>query len=112
VAKRSLVEIRAYFAGLDPEAYLERVFTLAGVRYAIMTNIPFNQDEARHFRPQAVPFSSRLRTALRLDPLLLGRWDIVEAALRQAGYPVRSSISCVDAIRRHWKGRVPMCATG
>lgn len=33
------------------EEYCEMIFCLAGVRYAVMTNIPFEPDEARHWRP-------------------------------------------------------------
>ena len=46
---RRLDALRAWFAAQEPTAYVEKVFALAGVRYAVMTNIPFSAEEARHW---------------------------------------------------------------
>ena len=41
-------------AAQDPTAHAERVFATAGVRYAVMTNVPFDRAEAAHWRPAKV----------------------------------------------------------
>ena len=63
---RDLGSIRAWFAAQNPEEHVERVFKLAGVRYAVMTNIPFAEEEARHWRPNQTLYSARFRSALRV----------------------------------------------
>ena len=45
---RRLDPLRAWFAAQEPAAYVEKVFALAGIRYAVMTNIPFSAEEAHH----------------------------------------------------------------
>lgn len=61
---------------------------LAGVRYCVMTNIPFDPEEASHWRPDKKPYSARFRSALRVDPLLKGDWEAVAEALKAADYPL------------------------
>ena len=46
---RRLDALRAWFAAQEPAAYVEKVFALAGIRYAVMTNIPFSAEEAHHW---------------------------------------------------------------
>lgn len=46
---------------------------LSGVKYCVMTNIPFDKEEASHWRPHKKEYSNRFRSALRVDPLLKGR---------------------------------------
>lgn len=87
---------------------------LSGVRYCVMTNIPFDKEEASHWRPAKKAYSSRFRSAVRVDPLLKGErgargqafahegsfhglmcssfgftgdWETVSACLKEAGYP-------------------------
>lgn len=87
-----LAPLRAWFAQQDPATYLEHVFTAAKLRYAVMTNIPFAPEEAEHWpppgsAPAARPCTPRLRTALRVDPILAGEWHGVTAALVRAKSP-------------------------
>lgn len=67
--------------------YEEMIFAKAGVKYAIMTNIPFDENEARHWKPDSKPYSSRYRSALRVDPLLAGDVKSLSVALALGGYP-------------------------
>ena len=46
---RRLDALRAWFAAQEPTAYVEKVFDLAGIRYAVMTNIPFSAEEVQHW---------------------------------------------------------------
>ncbi len=36
---------------LGVEAYCNMIFDIAGVRYAVMTNVPFDPEEAKNWRP-------------------------------------------------------------
>ncbi|CAM9361003.1 unnamed protein product [Choristocarpus tenellus] len=53
-----------------------------------MTNIPFDEEEASHWRPELKSYSKRFRSALRVDLLLKGDWSGVSKALKLAGYPL------------------------
>ena len=91
---RDLPRIRQFYGeyrdrGYDgAEAFSERVYQQSGVRYAIMTNIPFAANEVKYWKPQRVDYSKRYRSALRVDPLLAGDRETVEAALKGSGYDV------------------------
>jgi hypothetical protein len=93
VAKRDLGAIRNFYREYQQrgekgsEDFCERVFQVSGVRYAIMTNIPFSQMEARYWRgPDKQSYSKRFRSALRVDPLLAGDVKTIEVALKTSGY--------------------------
>ncbi|CAE8711720.1 unnamed protein product [Polarella glacialis] len=78
--------IRAWFAAQDLDEHVDRVFRLARVRYAVMTNIPYVEDEAQHWRVATPkPVTPRLRTALRIDSFLKGDWASVSQALKADG---------------------------
>lgn len=53
-----------------------------------MTNIPFDSNEGMYWKPQRVSYSSRFRSALRVDPLLAGDNEAIEVALKSGGYDV------------------------
>lgn len=92
VQNRDLEGIRLFYRsfredGLEgAERFSELVHKISGVRYNVMTNIPFEPMEAEHWRPNRKPFSSRYRSALRVDPLLTGDLKTIQIALRAAGY--------------------------
>ncbi|CAH0490414.1 unnamed protein product [Peronospora farinosa] len=81
VAKRDLPAIQEWFKQQDAEEYVDTVFRLSGLKYAVMTNIPFEPEEARHWLGDPAtntppPAWSRkfFRSALRVDQVLLGDW--------------------------------------
>jgi len=94
VSRRDLNAIRRFYQSFrkDGVAGSERfsnvVFRKAGVRYAVMTNIPFDPNEAQHWRgPKKKQYNSiQYRTALRVDPLLAGDTRTIEIALKASGY--------------------------
>ncbi|KAL3923926.1 MAG: hypothetical protein SGILL_001360 [Bacillariaceae sp.] len=107
VAHRDLQGIRDYFLSFQKlgEAgaadFCENVFQISGVRYAIMTNIPFSQAEAQYWRgPNKQAYSNRFRSALRVDPLLAGDTKAIEAALKGSGYVV--SLAGARQYLRDW----------
>jgi hypothetical protein len=93
VQNRDLDGIRRFYreyrrrGELGASDFCEKIFDLAGVRYAVMTNIPFSSVEAQYWRgPNKQSYSRRFRSALRVDPLLAGDVRTIEAALRSSGY--------------------------
>jgi len=94
VQSRDLESIREFYQdyrvkGLEgAEAFSELVYTTAGVKYAIMTNIPFESNEAQYWRPKRKEYPQHYRSALRVDPLLAGDRATVEATLKASGYDV------------------------
>lgn len=101
VRRRDLQGIREYFGQLDPEEYLERVFQTARVKYAVMTNIPFDEKEAVHFE-DAKPIPSRLKTALRVDALF--EWEKACEVLRKNGFP--PTYDGAKAFLRRWNEKM------
>jgi len=85
---RDLAACRAYFAGRDLEEHVDRVFALAGVDYAVMTNDPFDEAERAVWLkgPREDP---RFRSALRLDAMLNG-WEAAAPRLRGWGFAVET----------------------
>jgi mannitol-1-phosphate/altronate dehydrogenase len=89
---RDLDAIRRFYdgfrdAGLEGvEKFVGEVFRTAGVKYAIMTNIPFDSTEARCWRPTKKVYPETFKSALRVDPLLAGDKKTVENALKASGY--------------------------
>lgn len=89
---RDLSAIRKFYSdfrddGLaGAEKFSEMVYNRSGVRYTIMTNIPFDTNEAQHWRPRRKEYPEYYRSALRVDPLLSGDRKTVEVALKASGY--------------------------
>lgn len=94
VDDRDLNAIRSFYStyrnrGLQgAEEFSEMVFKKAGVKYNIMTNIPFDNNEAQYWRPKRKEYSPKYKSALRVDPLLSGDRQTIEAALKGSGYDV------------------------
>eukprot|EP00931_Biecheleriopsis_adriatica_P051174 TRINITY_DN29655_c0_g2_i1.p1 TRINITY_DN29655_c0_g2~~TRINITY_DN29655_c0_g2_i1.p1 ORF type:complete len:456 (+),score=104.53 TRINITY_DN29655_c0_g2_i1:39-1370(+) len=100
---RDLAGIRAWFASQDVDEHVEKVFKLAKVRYAVMTNIPYVEEEAQHWRvspPKPVPH--RFRTALRIDSFLKGDWTSICKALRSEG--LEETLDGAKEYLRKWAG--------
>ena len=101
-----LSELRRWFSALDRHEYLERVFVDARLKYAVMTNIPFAPEEARHWLggdgAAPPPLTARLKTALRVDPLLAGDWAGICAALSRASPPREHSVAGLVAYLDGW----------
>jgi hypothetical protein len=84
IGKRDLASIRKWFAAQKPENYLEKVFKLSGLDYAVMTNNPFIAEEAGYWN-QELPGNNRLKTALRIDTLVLN-WPAAAKEMSAQGY--------------------------
>ena len=84
VGGRDLDSIRAWFDSQTADGYLAKVFEVANLDYAVMTNNPFKSEEVDCWdkdllRPDV------LKTALRIDDLLVN-WPGAAKVMRKAGY--------------------------
>jgi hypothetical protein len=92
VQARNLEAIRTFYnefreEGLaGAEKFSALVFKKAGLRYNVMTNIPFDTNEAQYWRPKRKEYPDQYRSALRVDPLLSGDRKTIEIALKGSGY--------------------------
>lgn len=89
--ERSLDAIRSFYQGLNREEYVETVFTKANVKYAVMTNDPFDPAERQAWE-QAPLNHPRFHAALRMDPLLMN-WETSVSLLRDMGYEVNHDLN-------------------
>lgn len=109
VANRDLGAIRRWFVGRKVEEYLPRVFKLANIDYAVMTNNPFVAGEAACLG-QDLPCPPCLRTALRIDTLLLD-WPAAAKAMTAQGYraakaPTAAGFAAARRFLKDWAGRI------
>jgi hypothetical protein len=84
LARRDLSAIRKWFAAQKVGDYLEKVFQVANLDYAIMTNNPFVPAETTCWQKD-LGGHDRLRCALRIDSLILN-YPAAAKIMRDAGY--------------------------
>lgn len=85
-AAPDLAEARAFFSEQDVSAHLDRVLEVAGVSDVVMTNDPFDAQEA-HVWESGAASDGRFHAALRMDRLL-NDWEHTAAELASRGYEV------------------------
>ena len=106
IVSRDLTKIRAFYNSFKSRGeagatdFCELAFKISGIRYAIMTNVPFDENEVRCWRPNTKNFSPRFRSALRVDPLLAGNWEELSKVVKLSGYPV--SVEGAKQYLRDW----------
>ncbi len=108
VGKRKLSSVRKWFAQQDIEEYIEKIFTLAGLDYAIMTNDPFVGEEVEQWTDEK-PGHPRLKTALRIDPLMVNWPHAVETMLAhgyEAGGLNEKSFTQARRFLNFWIGKL------
>ncbi|KAF0694620.1 Aste57867_14516 [Aphanomyces stellatus] len=96
LARRDLPSIRAWFAAQTPSEYVDLVFHVAKIRYVLMTNIPFEPEEAQYWLAKTPYNDAQFKTALRVDQLLLGDWTSLGPALDTRALP-----HTLDGIRQY-----------
>ncbi|MHC4561755.1 MAG: glucuronate isomerase [Planctomycetota bacterium] len=100
VAGRDLAGTRKWFDAQNADDYLAKVFELANLDYAVMTNNPFKSEEAECWRKD-LPCPAVLKTALRVDDLLAD-WPAAAKVMQATGYKTGESPdaeSCAEAER-------------
>jgi hypothetical protein len=91
VAGRDLGGIRKWFAEQKVDEYLRRVFEMSGIDYAVMTNNPFEDEEAGYWK-QNGGAPNCLKTALRIDTLILD-WPAASKKMKAGGYKTKKKAS-------------------
>ncbi len=86
----NLNEARAFFKAQKPREHLERVLEMSNVSQVVMTNDPFNEQEAQTWQSGSVT-NGHFQASLRLDSLL-SDWETVGQALSQQGFQVDPEI--------------------
>ena len=81
---RDLGPARRWFAAQKVEQYLAKVFQIANLDYAVMTNNPFIAAEAECWKA-GLARPDCLKAALRIDTLILD-WPTAAKAMRAGGY--------------------------
>jgi hypothetical protein len=87
----NLAEARAFFHTQSLDAHIQRVFDLAGISLAVMTNDPLDPEEAFAWL-NGVPEHPQFRAALRLDKILK-HWTANWQVLAAQGYQVDAQVS-------------------
>ncbi len=110
VAGRDLTGIRKWFAEQNIEEYLPKVFTMANIDYAVMTNDVFSAAQTELWR-QGLAVPECLKTALRIDPLFADGWEKAAGVMVEAGYAVKAEPDekTCDEVRRYlldWSARI------
>ena len=88
---RNLAKIRKFFAAQKPEKFVDKVFKAANVHSVVMTNDPLDPLERGYWQAET-RVDPRFKTALRIDPVLLG-WPNVSKPLSELGYQVKGDLS-------------------
>ena len=106
VRRRDLPSLRQWFAAQKPEAYIDRVLQVAGVRRLIMTNVPFDPAEKPTWDAgYSVGNDPRFQGVLRIDPIMRF-WDTPRtggaARLAEWGYAATPELTAasMDACRK------------
>ncbi|HDZ21238.1 hypothetical protein LCGC14_0226260 [marine sediment metagenome] len=99
VAGRDLAGIRKWVDAQNVDDYLAKVFGIANLDYAVMTNNPFKPEEVACW-DKDLPVPVSLKTALRIDDLLVN-WPAAAKVMRQAGY--KTTAKCDPAARKEAK---------
>ncbi len=68
VADKNLSKIRKYFAGTSTSDYIDKVFEVVNIKYAIMTNDPFDKQEQAVWN-NGGNTDKRFKAVLRIDRL-------------------------------------------
>lgn len=100
VAGRRLADIRNWFSGQKLQGHVARVFELAGIDCAVMTNDPFRPEEAAQWAAGPEP-GELMKPVLRVDPVIVN-WPLAARSMSQAGYKteaVPDEAGCSNARR-------------
>jgi hypothetical protein len=104
-----LREARAFFTEQIIDAHIQRVFDMAGVKIAVMTNDPLDPEEAPEWMNN-VAQDARFQPVFRLDRVLTG-WSSHWSRLEAQGYKVDANAAgrSIPEVRRFladWQKRM------
>lgn len=84
---KDLSKLRKWFAGQDPDAYIDRVMEISNVESITMTNPVFDDNERGRWLkdPRPLRTDPRFKAVLRIDPILRN-WPRAAQQLTEWGY--------------------------
>jgi hypothetical protein len=91
VYSRDINSYRAFFEEKNVSEYINIVFKKANVKYAVMTNDPFVEEERKVWE-SGHEKDERFKSALRIDPLLV-KWPTAYLKLKEWGYNVTEKLT-------------------
>lgn len=99
-AERDLNRIREFFADSSADEMIDRAFKAANIGAVVMTNDPFDEEEARVWLKGRPP-NERFLPALRIDPLLNDYEEQALPTLLAQGYNADAALSkeCLGEVR-------------
>lgn len=97
VSGKDLNKIRRYFAGIPISKYVDKVFELSNVKYAIMTNDPFDKKEQPVW-DNGGNTDSRFKAALRIDSLL-NNFQQYSKEINEQGFKITSDKADANSIK-------------
>lgn len=101
VKNRDLDGLRAWFSKQDKYHHMKHVFRLSNLKYVVMTNIPFDAEESKHWLQEPKPFDRRyFKSALRVDQLLCNDWQAITSSLNV--FNLEHDLQGVDQLLRKW----------
>lgn len=100
VRSRNLDSFREYFADMNTQDYIDKVFEISGVKSVVMTNDPFDPLEKPYWDTEGNQ-DPRFKAALRIDPLL-NEYPTSYKKLQDWGYQVSVDLDqrSIDEIKR------------
>lgn len=103
---KNLEEIRRNFRNVEISEHLDRVLKIAGVSDVVMTNDPFDAQEAEVWE-SAAKIDARFHAALRMDRLL-NEWRTAAGQLESFGYKIDKNLdeTTIGEIRRFLDRRI------
>jgi hypothetical protein len=103
---KTLAPLRDFFGKQNLPDHIARVFKLAGISQAVMTNDPLDPEEMALWAA-GVEFGPEFRAALRIDRIL-NEWDTHCAVLARHGFPVQQDLggSTISELRKLFSGWV------
>jgi hypothetical protein len=94
-----LRQAREYFAAQTLDAHIDKVFELAGMNEAVMTNDPLDPEEAPVWESGVAP-DPRFHAVLRLDRIL-NKWTDHWGVLESKGYAVDRQVTGTSVSEVH-----------
>lgn len=110
-SEKTLEPWRGWFDEQDPDQYIDRIMSAAGVKTIVMTNNVFDdQERERWLADPHLGADARFRAVLRIDPML-ANWPAASSKLTAWGYPcdedaAGDSIENVKRFLRDWIDRM------
>jgi hypothetical protein len=104
---RDLNAVRAFYSNQfsnQSSDFCKQVFRKAGVKYVVMTNVPFDAREVKCWKDCQQSDTAHFRSALRVDPFLAGDTQTIQNTVAAEGYEI--TLDGAKQYLRDWCDRI------